>query len=444
MIEIEKIKEKYFSSKVKWQSWLDVESNLAICQAEIGMIPEWASLEIKSKSDLSLIDLNELQTEIKKTRAEVFALTRVWGKVCGDAGGFIHWGATTQNIEDAGRLILLRKFHKSLMKELNSIIIKLSSIAKDHAGTIMIGRTLGSNALPITYGFKVAGWIDDFLKMIDQLNETSTRLFQLRFGGAVGGFHSFGAEGQVLADKIANKLGFNCAIVGNRNSQEAFLEYVIKLAMIGQLVSKVIQEFYYLSSEEVGEIKEKLNLDVVGSSTMPHKINPKQLIELKAYSNNLRGKLSDVMIYSNPLNEGDASSNKEIANMIESTCPLALYVLSDFSEILDKIEPNIKRMQLNVTKSEEFTSTEAIQMKLASFVGKGVAHDLINELVKESLSKNISFRNLLMENKIIKNYFNKADIDILMLAKNNLGECKKIALRVSSLAQEKTINFKGY
>ena len=101
-------------------------------------------------------------------------------------------------------------------------------------------------------------------------------------------------------------------------------------------------------------------------------------------------------------------------------------------------------MQLNVTKSEEFTSTEAIQMKLASFVGKGVAHDLINELVKESLSKNISFRNLLMENKIIKNYFNKADIDILMLAKNNLGECKKIALRVSSLAQEKTINFKGY
>ena len=206
------IRDEFFSDVVCWQSWLDVESALALAQGEIGIIPKWAAKNISDSANVSNININFLQDEITKTGTEVFSLTRAFSSICGDAGDYVHWGATTQNIVETGQLLVLKKYHIDLMQTISLVIGKLSLIAKNHSNTIMVGRTLSRHALPITYGFKVAGWIENFIELAEQIMEVEKRLFKMRFGGAVGAFHSFGDKGKQLTELLAQKLGLGLAI----------------------------------------------------------------------------------------------------------------------------------------------------------------------------------------------------------------------------------------
>ena len=105
------IRDQFFSDSVCWQSWLDVESAFALVQGEIGIIPKWASKDISDNANISNIDIDFLKDEITKTGTEVFSLTRAFSSICGDAGDYVHWGATTQNIVETGQLLVLKKYH---------------------------------------------------------------------------------------------------------------------------------------------------------------------------------------------------------------------------------------------------------------------------------------------------------------------------------------------
>ena len=421
------IRDQFFSDSVCWQSWLDVESALALAQGEIGIIPKSASKNISDNANISNIDINFLKDEITKTGTEVFSLTRAFSSICGDAGDYVHWGATTQNIVETGQLLVLKKYHIDLMQTISLVIGKLSLIAKNHSNTIMVGRTLSRHALPITYGFKVAGWIENFIELAEQIMEVEKRLFKMRFGGAVGAFHSFGNKGGQLTELLAKKLGLGLARVQNRTSTEQFLEYVTKLSMAGQLVKKITDEFYYLNTEGIDEFKEILSDTSVGSSTMPQKLNPKKLIELRSKSNKLRQQLGGVMAFDLPLNEGDQSSNNQVRDMLRMVCPLALNVLYDFIDVLRVIEPNKAKMLENVKSTEPFTSSESIQMELAEHMGRGKAHDLLNELAKEARNDSKKYLELLKKNKFVKETVPEKRLQTIVSAENNVGDCKKIA-----------------
>ena len=148
----EDIRKEYFSDLTRWQSWLDVESALALAQSEIDIIPSWAAAVISKKSKISLVNQTKLKKTINDTGTDVFSLTKLLSNICGEAGKFVHWGATTQNITDTGLLIILKKYHSELMIVISEILKKLSFISKKNSKTIMIGRTLSRHALPITYG----------------------------------------------------------------------------------------------------------------------------------------------------------------------------------------------------------------------------------------------------------------------------------------------------
>ncbi len=360
-------------------------------------------------------------------------MTRALSNICGDAGNYVHWGATTQNIVETGQLLVLKKYHVDVMQTFSVVIEKFSVIARNNSGTTMVGRTLSRHALPITYGFKVAGWIENFIDLAEQIIELEKRLFKLRFGGAVGAFHSFGDKGKNLTELIAQKLGLGLARVQNRTSTDQFLEYVIKLTMIGQLVKKITDEFYFLSSEGIDEFKENLSGTSVGSSTMPQKVNPKKLIELRSKSNKLRQQLGSVMAFDLPSNEGDQSSNDEVRDMLRMVCPLALSVLYDFIHVLEVIEPNKVKMLENVKSTEPFTSSESIQMELAEHIGRGKAHDLLNELAKEAKNDSGKYLELLRENKLVKEKLSEKRFQFLVSAENNVGDCKKIAKDLAEL-----------
>src|SRR6056297_361013 len=280
----------HFGDAARWQSWLDVEAQLALAQAELGMIPAWAAERIAAAARLDAIDLARLRTEIATTMAPVAALARVLAAAAGEAGAYVHWGATTQNVVDTGRLLVLRRFQAELDAALADVLDRLSAMAEAHAQTVMVGRTNRQRALPITFGFKVAGWIEDAIRVADQLAEAEPRLFQLRFGGAIGAYQSFGEDGPRLAAALGRRLGLGAALVPNRTGTAPLIEYLTKLASLGLAVGRIADELYLLMQEEIGEVREVLGDEVVGSSTMPHKTNPKLVVDLRARANLLRGR----------------------------------------------------------------------------------------------------------------------------------------------------------
>ncbi len=429
--------ENLFSDAERWQSWLDVEAALASVQADLKIIPAWAAKEIKKKAKIDNFDANNIASEIERTGSPVFALVRIFANFCGTAGHYVHLGATTQNIVETGQLIVLKRYHKILLKACIKILEKLKIMALEHADTMMVGRTQGNHALPITFGYKLAGWINDFISLVDRFFDIERRLFLLRFGGAVGAFHGFGSQGQKVSEALATKLDMDLALFQGRNSPEGQLEYILALCAIGQLVSKISNELYFLNSEGIDEICERLNHKTVGSSTMPHKVNAKRLLSLRSDSSILTQKMSAVMGFTNPQNEGDASSNNEISAMFSTTCPAAIDLLHDFRAVLDNININKEIMKKNVRLTQYFTASEALQIQLASHIGKFKAHQIVHKISLKSKRNPEVFFQLLQKHPEIKRFFSKKALFDILKAENNLGDSAKLARMASELAYKK-------
>ena len=428
---------KIFEDLARWQSWLEVEAALAEVQADLKVIPEWAAAHITSKANINNFDKRKITAEIEKTGSPVFALVSIFADICGAAGNYLHLGATTQNIIETGRLINLKKYHKILLTACSEILKILKSLAIQHADTLMIGRTQLNHALPITFGFKLAGWINDFILLIDRITDTEKRLFLLRFGGAVGAFHSFGTKGLEISEALAQKLKMDISLVQGRSSPEGHLEYILNLCSLGQVVSKIGNELYFLHADGINELNEEQASETVGSSTMPHKVNAKRLIKLRSDSSLLVQKMAAVMLFTNPLNEGDASSNNELSEMFKSTCPCAIDLLYNLRSVFKCLKINSKNMEKNVRSTQYFTATEALQMELAAHVGKLKAHHIIHTLSLQSNQDPDGFLGLVEKEEEIQRHISKQKLKYILRAENNLGDSSRIANEAAQAASAK-------
>lgn len=441
-------REDYFGDETRWQSWLDVEGALAQAQAEIGMIPAEAGAIIANNANLDAIDLGRLRAEMDRTMAPVFALSGCLAAACGEAGAYVHWGATTQNIIETGRLLVLKRVQSSILEKLAHVLTTLADQAEAHAGLVMVGRTNRQNALPITYGFKIAGWIDELMRVADQLCEIEPRLFQLRFGGAIGGYHSFGAEGQRMAEILAKRLDLAPSLVPNRTSVDPLINYISTLSMVGVAAARLSSEFYLLMSEEISEVSEALLDGVVGSSTMPQKVNPKHVVELNSSALLLRGKAAAAFAIPSPSHEGDTVVNRNLTVLTAETCMLAINVMEKLAATLCLVQPNPKRMQANFARSREMMATEGLMMKLAVHIGRGDAHDLIHGLVSTAFRTGRSLISVMHECDEIVRVIGVDGIDHALKFDDNIGHCKSIALESAhagrSLAGRLTERLKAY
>lgn len=425
-----------FSERAKWQSWLDVEAALAFTQAEMGIIPRSAGLKIVDNAKLDIIGVERLREKIDQTMAPVYALSECLAESCGKEGDYVHWGATTQNIVETGRLLVLQGVQRKVLNSLSSTLARLSTLARTHAATVMVGRTNRQNALPITFGFKIAGWIDELLRVRDQLKEIEPRLFQLRFGGAVGGFHSLGVEGIELSSSLARRLSLYESLVPNRTSTDPLIEYITRLSMIGVACSRISDELYLLMTEEIAEVYEVLDNKVVGSSTMPHKINPKFIVELSTLSIQLRSKGAAAFSIPSPSHEGDAVSNKLLGVLVEETCLLSLTTLDKLHASLTRIKPDEARMRTNYQRSREMMATEGLMMNLASSVGRGRAHDMIHQLVARAKSNGTSLQEVIYQDEAVVSALGKEGIVDKLSLDENIGQCESLALKASSACDE--------
>ncbi|WP_375691711.1 lyase family protein [Pseudooceanicola sp. LIPI14-2-Ac024] len=424
-----------FARETLWQSWLDVEAALAEVQAEMGMIPDWAAAGIRGAATLDKVGIEALQSDIRVTHAPILSLTRLLGRAAGEAGAYVHWGATTQNVMQTARILLIREADHAIRRALGAALDRLAEMAATHAETLMAGRTNRQHALPITFGFKVAGWIEELTRAIDRLDGGGRRLFVLPFGGAVGAMHAFGAEGRELNARLAARFGLGDLLVPGRAINDLFADYVVQLSLLAMTIERIAAEFYLLMTEEIGEISETLDAGTVGSSTMPHKVNPKFVVRVLAEAAELRGLAGSALETGRSSHEGDAAKNQLLSSVLDRAVPLAWTLAEGFEGLLRRIAVNAGRMERNAQLSGGAIATEGLMMLLAPRTGRAEAHDLIHHALDHRAANGGTVAEALMADDAIRLHLSADEIGAALDPANYCGDSARIARDAAEMAR---------
>jgi 3-carboxy-cis,cis-muconate cycloisomerase len=419
--------EELFSKKNRWQHWLDIEAALAQVQAELGIIPEDAAKEIAAKANLDHIDADALAKDIKRTKAPIVSLTRLLAQACdSDNGGYVHWGATTQNVIQTGRILQVRKAHNLTRKQFGLVLASLADLAEQGSEMIMAGRTQRRQALPITFGFKAAGWIDELLRHLNRFDEFEPRFFCLQFGGAVGAMQSFGDHGPEINQRLAQRLALYPLKVPVRSSNDYLAEYVSTMTLYATTCSKIAQEIYTLMSDEIGEVAEEQGADVVGSSTMPQKVNSKIASSIISLAARVRSQLWLALEGMQPSHEGDAASNKMMGEAVDKVC-VAVYELTvGLKMVFSRLRLFPERMMENLQRSRGLIVAENVMMTLAPLIGRQKAHDLIHEAAHKAVLENQNIFDVLMAEAIVRENVSQEALRYSLDPINYIGHCTKI------------------
>ncbi|WP_249976305.1 lyase family protein [Vreelandella olivaria] len=426
-----------FSREATWQSWLEVERALALTQAELEMIPQQAADEIARCAMLEQLDVDALAADIERTMSPVMSLVRALAERCdGDAGGYVHLGATTQNIILTGKVLQLQCAHRWLKGRLANQLELLAALAEKGADWPCVARTNRRHALPITFGYKVAGWIEELERNIQRLELAEKRAFVLTFGGASGAMHSYGEQGQSLAQAMAGRLGLGVSRVHSRAAVDGLVEYIGVLALFAAGCERMGQELYTLMANEFEEVSEDQDEGVVGSSTMPHKFNPKYAVNLLAQAGELRSLAAPALETALPSHEGDAACNFRLYTLLDKAGALAYQLAVSQQTLLERLLPNPARMQETLMANAAPLMSEQVMLELARSIGRQRAHDLVHEAITRSQDTGNSFATTLFEHDTVRRHYSERQaLEAALNPLHYTGQSRQIALQLAASAQ---------
>ncbi|MCZ6890651.1 MAG: adenylosuccinate lyase family protein [Gammaproteobacteria bacterium] len=426
-----------FSRESRWQVWLDVEAALARAQADLGVIPASAADEIVIKAKLELLDQDAIRDGLDRTGHALVPVIWELDRVCeGDAGGFVHWGATTQNITQTGQLLLLRRAHNVFLSLLGDLLVILADLAETTKDMLLPGRTHGQHAVPATFGLKVSVWIDEFCRHAERLRQCEDRVFVTMLGGAAGTLASLGEEGFATQAKMAEALNMVAMRNPARTLYDHQAEYVALLGLLGATSGKVGREIYTLMKQEFGEVEEPVPPGTVGSSTMPQKRNPKLAQDIIAGAAELRSLVPLALEAVQAEHEADRTSSLMMGRAITESCIITGDVLARMNSMLGGLKVFPTRMRENLDLSGGLIMAEALMLDLGKKIGRQNAHDVIYEAAQASVTEQRAFRDLLLEDKRVTDQLTREEMEVLMDPARYVGLSSRFAELGATRARE--------
>ena len=426
-----------FKPDSRWQAWLDVEVALAKAQAKIGMIPSNAAEEISKKADLSLFDRQKLADGFLRSGHTLTPLIWELDRLCeGDAGGYAHWGATTQNIVQTGDLLILRKADAIFRKQLSELLFVMADLAEQHAETTMAARTHGQHAVPTTFGAKVAVWLDEISRHGIRLLEASPRVFRAMLGGAAGTLASFGSDGFKLQEVFAAELQMTAMAVPSRAEGDHLSEYVLLLGLMAATTGKIAREIYTLQKQEFGELEEPTPEGSVGSSTMPQKRNPFMAQDIVALSSEIRMQVPLALEAMQTEHEADRATSLQIRQATERACVATGDMLARMKIIISGLSVKPERMRQNLDLTGGLIMAEPVMLALGSSIGRQEAHDIVYDAAQAATLGQKSFADLLGADQRISEKLSKNDIKNLLNPLSYVGLSPELARRAASSARD--------
>lgn len=436
--------DKLLSKEAKIESWLTVEKALALSQAEERFIPESAAKDIAFNCKIEKIDFEEMDRIKEKVGHGFVPFLKVLIKECSEEGGkYVHYGVTTQNIQQTGQLYIMRQIHEIYKGFIGDILENLSHLASEHANTVMSGRTHGKHAIPITYGYKVSVWISEILNSLQRLEESEKRVFQVMMGGAVGAFNATGEVGWKVQQRVADKLNMYSMPVPSRNISSHKEEYIMNLALLCNCLHKMAEEVYYTGIEEFGEVSEAFTKGTIGSSTMPQKINPKLAKGIIANSQKLYSLVTLGLFSSMRMFEGDSSSYMLYDGMIEEALELTTEVLKRAEELTRTIHVNKERMYKNVMLNKGLDNSEHVMMCIAKKLGKDKAHELMYDKAMLVELEGKDYYTVLKEDKVLSAHFTDDELKEMIKPENYTGMSSQLAIKMAEEAKNTAKRLKG-
>ncbi|MDA1239208.1 MAG: adenylosuccinate lyase family protein [Chloroflexi bacterium] len=417
-----------FARPSRWQAWLDVEAALALAEADLGIIPAAAAEEIVRKARYELLDVARVEEGLRITGHPIVPLVWELDRICeGDAGGYIHWGATTQNITQTGQILLLRQVHQVLLTQMARLLEALAVLAERTRDYLLPGRTHGQHAVPATFGYKVSVWIDELCRHVERLQQAEPRLFVAMLGGGAGTVASFGDHGLKVQHRLAERLGLGSMPVPSRVLLDHEAEYVLTLSMLSATGTRIAREVYTLMKDEYGEVEEPVSPGSVGSSTMPQKRNPKLSQDIITIGAQIRATVPLALEGMQAEHEADRGITNIAGRAIEQACTLTGDMLERLIMIAEGMNVFPERMRQNLDLSGGLIMSETLMFALAPYIGRQRAHDVIYEVAQAAATTGRPFRELLAEDEGVSSRLTAEQIETLLDPANHIGQCRELA-----------------
>lgn len=433
------------SEKSKVEAWLKIESLLAYAQGELGFIPKDAASNIIQNCKLENIDFEEMAKIKAKVGHGFVPFLKLLVKACSEEGGkYVHYGVTTQNIQQTSQLYLLREISQVIKDFIADCLTNLATLAATHATSVMPGRTHGKHAIPITFGYKVSVWISELLTSLERMEDSEKRIFQVMMGGAVGSFNAMGSVGRDIQAFVAKELHMESMDVPSRNMCMQKEEFISNLAMLCSTFHKMAEEIYYTGLEEFKEVSEGFTPGTIGSSTMPQKINPKLSKGIIANSQKLYSLVPLGFYASVRMFEGDSSSYMLFDGMLEEAVELCAEVIKRAEELTRTLQVHTERMLANANINNGLDNSEYIMMKVADKIGKDQAHELMYQKAMETELEGKDYVSVVQHDPTISAMFTKEEIVTMLDPQNYIGLCATIAKEMAEKADAKAKEVKAY
>src|SRR5688572_7717262 len=412
----------------RWQCWLDVEVALARAQAGLGIIPKEAVEPIARAARLELMDRARIDEAFARTAHTIVPLVWELSRLVGEPhGGWVHWGATTQNITQTGDLLVLRQAHGIFLGQIDAILAAMADLAERGAEMPIAGRTHGQHAVPATFGFKVAVWIDELLRHRERFQQAAPRIFVAMLGGGAGTFASLGAQGPAVQAGLAKHLDMAPMSVPSRVIGDHLTENICLLGMLAGTCGKIGREIYTLMKTEFGEVEEPVPPGTVGSSTMPQKRNPKLCQDIIAAAAEVRSIVPLALEAMQTEHEADRTTSLVMDSAEARACILTGDILARVSAVVGGLTLNPERMRANLDLGGGLILAEAVMLDLGAAIGRQHAHDVVYDAAQASHSEGKSFAEMLAADPRVTKHLDRKAIEALLDPTAYTGLCSTMA-----------------
>jgi len=419
------------------QRWLDVETTLATSQASLGIIPLSAAEELMQTADLHQFDLNEISHSIKSTGHSLIPLLSAWQKATSsESAAFIHYGATTQDIQDTAQSLEIKGVLSIVERDLCLVIKELIGLTRRTRNLVIVGRTHGQHALPTTLGLKIAVWLDEMLRNGERLKECRKRVLVSQLFGGVGTMAAFSGQGMELLTEFSKRLNLSVPRTAWHTSRDRLAELLSFMAILAGGLGKIANEVCQLARNEICELEEPFHFGKIGSTTMPHKRNPELCEQVVVLSRLIKNQA--MAGFDGLINEHERdyrSVRLEWATIPESSLMLCS-ALNLVKTILKNLIIHEEHIAANLDKSACHVSTEALMFGLGAKTSKQEAHELLYELAMKAYTSNRPLRELLEENPQITDQLSPSELAGLLKPENHIGVAPKLAEITITSAEE--------
>ena len=419
-----------FNESAYFQRMLDVEAALAEAQARLGIIPAEAAAAIVAAAARGDLRTETLAASARNVGYPVVGLVSELSRGAGEAGGWTHWGATTQDIMDTATVLQVRAGLDLVEAETRALLMALAGRARAHRGTVMAGRTHLQQALPTTFGLKCATWALPFLTHLERLPSLRGRVEIVEFGGAAGTLASLGDRGVAVMEGLAAQLGLRAPLAPWHVCREGLAETVAYLGLICGGLAKFATDIVLLAQTEVGEVAEPYVAGRGASSTMPQKRNPIASEYILAAARTVHG-LVPVMLGAMAQDHERATGPWQTeALVVPQAFVLTHGALRHARAIAEGMVVDAARMTHNLGLTHGLIVAEAVMMGLAESLGRGEAHHVVKHACDVALAERIPLADALGRDPAVSSRLDRAAVERLVDPGSYLGSADAFVGRV--------------